>query len=365
MSPELQIEALEKQMEGTTDYWERRDLQNQITDLQKQIEQAKEAEAKAAGQEKGAQQEKGADQEQSKEPGHRIGAESEADRAARLEAEQKAQQAEKDAAGKEKEQEAGKATAQEKEAQQDKAADQERQAEPEKAKEAAQEQGNDQDKGKTPEADQERDQARENSIEGADNELSAGRDQEGGTIDHGHRVLERTLGGNEGRVYDHEMTAEERKAEADLQAEWQGIMEKERGAELATHDPAERQQNQSPFADGADRNRAEAEAPAAEQRQAEPEKDLQQAEPEQERKAEAEKEQPRELEAGERVSGEVVGEYQDDNGRSHYEIETSDGERVGVPKDPDGPELEKGDDVTAERDERGNYEVQEDYSYGR
>ncbi len=353
MSPDLQIEALEKQMEGTTDYWERRDLQNQINDLQKQIEQAKEAEAQA----KAAGQDKGADQEQSKEPGHRIGAESEADRAARLEAEQKAQQAEKDAAGKEKEQEAGKATAQEKEAQQAKAADQERQAEPERAKEATQEQGNEQDKGKAPEADQERDQGRENSIEGADNELSAGRDQEGGKIDHGHRVLERTLGGNEGRVYDHEMTAEERKAEADLQAEWQGVMEKARSAELSTHDPAERQQHQSPFADGADRNRAEAEAPAAEQqRQAEPEKDLQQAEPE--------KEQPRELEAGERVSGEVVGEYQDDNGRSHYEIETSDGERVGVPKDPDGPELQKGDDVTAERDERGNYEVQ-DYSYGR
>lgn len=348
MSPDLQIEALQKQMEGTTDYWERRDLQNQIHDLQKQIEQAKEAEAqaKAAGLEKAAQQDKGADQEQSKEPGHRIGAESEADRAARLEAERKAQQTEKDAAGKEKE------------AQQAKAADQERQAEPEKAKETTQEQGNEQDKGKAPEAAQERDQGRENSIEGADNELSAGRDQEGGKIDHGHRVLERTLGGNEGRVYDHEMTAEERKAEADLQAEWQGVMEKARSAELSTHDPAERQQHQSPFADGADRNRAEAEAPAAEQqRQAEPEKDLQQAEPE--------KEQPRELEAGERVSGEVVGEYQDDNGRTHYEIETSDGERVGVPKDPDGPELEKGDDVTAERDERGNYEVQEDYSYGR
>lgn len=360
MSPDLQIEALEKQMEGTTDYWERRDLQNQINDLQKQIEQAKEAEAqaKAAAQEKGAQQDKGADQEQSKEPGHRMGAETEAERAARLEAEQKAQQAEKDAAGKEKEQEAGKATAQEKEAQQAKAADQERQAEPEKAKEATQEQGNEQDKGKAPEADQERDQGRENSIEGADNELSAGRDQERGKTDLGHHVLERTLGGDTSRVMDSELTAEERKAEATFQAERESIMEKERGAELATHDPAERQQHQSPFADGADRNRAEAEAPAAEQqRQAEPEKDLQQAEPE--------KEQPRELEAGERVSGEVVGEYQDDNGRSHYEIETSDGERVGVPKDPDGPELQKGDDVTAERDERGNYEVQEDYSYGR
>ena len=339
MSPDLQIEALMEKLEAA-DFWERISLQSTITELQKQIEQAKEAEAqaKAAGQENGAQQDKGADQEQSKEPGHRIGAESEADRAARLEAEQKAQQAEKDAAGKEKEQEAGKATAQEKEAQQAKAADQERQAEPEKAKEAAQEQGNDQDKGKTPEADQERDKGRENSIEGADNELS-GRDQEGGKIDMGHRVLERTLVGNEGVVFDHEMTVEEHKAEADLQAEWRVVMEKQRVAELATHDPAERQQHQSPFADVADRNRAEAEA--------------------------ADKEPPRELEAGERVSGEVVGEYQDDNGRSHYEIETSDGERVGVPKDPDGPELQKGDDVTAERDERGNYEVQEDYSYGR
>ena len=335
MSPDLQIEALMEKLEAA-DFWERISLQSTITELQKQIEQAKEAEAqaKAAGQENGAQQDKGADQEQSKEPGHRIGAESEADRAARLEAEQKAQQAEKDAAGKEKEQEAGKATAQEKEAQQAKAADQERQAEPEKAKEASREQ----DKAKAPEADQERDKGRENSIEGADNELS-GRDQEGGKIDMGHRVLERTLVGNEGVVFDHEMTVEEHKAEADLQAEWRVVMEKQRVAELATHDPAERQQHQSPFADVADRNRAEAEA--------------------------ADKEPPRELEAGERVSGEVVGEYQDDNGRSHYEIETSDGERVGVPKDPDGPELQKGDDVTAERDERGNYEVQEDYSYGR
>lgn len=292
MSPDLQIEALMEKLEAA-DFWERISLQSTITELQKQIEQAKEAEAqaKAAGQEKGAQQDKGA--------------ETGAERAARLEA--------------------GKAT------------DQERQSEPEKAKEASREQ----DKAKASEADQERDQGRENSIEGTDNELSVVRtrtEAEGGKIDMGHRVLERTLGGNEGVVFDHEMTVEEHKAEADLQAEWRVVMEKQRVAELATHDPAERQQHQSPFADVADRNRAEAEA--------------------------ADKEPPRELEAGERVSGEVVGEYQDDNGRSHYEIETSDGERVGVPKDPDGPELGKGDDVTAERDERGNYDVQ-DYSYGR
>lgn len=374
MSPELQIEALQKQLTGTTGFWERRDLQGRIDGLQKQIEQAKEAEAKAktTAQEKAEAQakEKAAGQEQSKEPGHRMGAETEAEKTARLEAEQKAQQAEKDAAGK---QEAGKATAQERQAEPEKGKDQERQADareaekseakerqasPEKGKEGTQEQATDERQGKARENDQERSQAQENAIQGNGNELAAGRDREAEKTDLGHHVLERTLGGDTSRVSDSELTAEERKAEATFQAERESVMEKQRTAEVSSHDPAERQQHQTPFADTADRNRVEAEAPAKDDNR-----------PKTQEKAGAEqtpqeKEQPREMEPGERFKGRVVGTFEKD-GKTFYDVENRKGEHVAVPKEDGRKEYKQGAEIEARKSQEGQTRTMEDRGYER
>jgi hypothetical protein len=71
-----------------------------------------------------------------------------------------------------------------------------------------------------------------------------------------------------------------------------------------------------------------------------------------------------ELAAGESIEGDILAIIERD-GASFYVIEADDGHQAAAAVELDGPEFEAGDTVTASRDDHGNYEIEDDYGYGR
>ena len=73
----------------------------------------------------------------------------------------------------------------------------------------------------------------------------------------------------------------------------------------------------------------------------------------------------REIERGETVTGEIVAGQVDHNGQPHYLLENENGEQFLLPENAAGQDLEAGDEVTAERSDNDEYQVEQENSYGQ